>query len=319
MVYKHIVLPGGGPHGLTDMGILFYCIRNKIIDLNNIESFYGTSAGGILCLLLCMQNDCDTYEDYIINCMMDKIFYVDPDNLVNIFQCKGLINENCFRDYLKPFFDSNNINIDITLKEYYDITKKNLYLYATRVQDISVVEFSHLNFPNMKLLDALHASCAIPGAFSPVVYNNEMYIDGGVMSNYPLEECLSKDNVIPEEVIGVKHVVPNSNTIIDINNYNIFDMTFYLICCTAEKFSSISEKEKNTPEIKEKLSRVKEIHNYISEYMFTANDLLDMIKSKELRRNNFNKGYEFAKVHFENSSSKVNDDKCEEVRVCENT
>ena len=298
MVYKHIVLPGGGPRGITDMGIIFYCLRNNIIDLNSVESLYGTSAGGILCLLLCMQNDCDTYEDYIINCMMDKIFYIDPDNVVNIFQCRGLINEHCFRTYLKPFFDSNNISMDITLKEYYDITKKNLYLYATRVRDVSVVEFSHLSFPNMKLLDALQASCAIPGAFSPLVHDNELYIDGGVMSNYPLEECLSKENVIPEEVIGVKHVLPNSATMIDLNNYNMFDMTFYLLCCTAEKLCSISNKEKTTPEVKEKLTRVKEIHHIISDYMFTANDLLEMIKSKELRRENFNRGYEFAKKHF---------------------
>ena len=300
MVFKHIVIPGGGPHGFTDSGIILYCLKNNIINLKHIESIHGTSAGGIMSVLLCMQNESTIYEDYIVNCMMDKLFYVDPENLVNIFQCKGLINANCFYEYLKPFFDSNNIDVNITLKDFYKITKKHLYLYATRARDLTVAILSNHNFPNMKLLDALGASCAIPGIFPPVVYENELYIDGGIMSNYPLEECLSDDSVIPEEVFGVIHEYPPPEGVIDLNNFNIFDMAFYLVCCTTEKLLVASYNEKCTPEIQEKLTRVHEVIHKVSTYLLTANDLLDIIKSKELRRAGIENGYKLAKDHFAN-------------------
>lgn len=307
MVFKHIVLPGGGPYGITDMGIIFHCIRNNIINLEQVESIHGTSAGGISAVLLCLQNECDIYEDYIVNCMMDKIFYIDPENLVNIFQSKGLVNVNCFKEYFKPFFDSINMSIDITLKEYYTITKKHLYLYGTCVRDVSSVQFSHHQFPDMKLMDALHASCSIPGIFSPIVFNDEVYIDGGLMCNYPLEECLSIENVVPEEVIAVNHVYPRPEGGFNVENFNIFDLIFYLLCCIFEKFISINKNEKRTKIMTEKISRVEEVSNIMHNYIFTVSELTDIFKCKGTRKKFLDRGYVLAKQHFAKTPKKSED------------
>ena len=299
MVIKHLVLPGGGPHGMTDMGIINYCIKHNFIDRKNIKSIHATSVGTFCALMICFPDSIEDFEDYVINSMMDKMFYIDPDNIVNIMQAKGLLVEDCFHNYLKPFFDVNNIDLDITLKDFCTYCKKDLFLYATRISDFSQVCLSNEDFPNMKLIDAIHASCAIPGIISPVVYDNELYIDGGTICNYPLEECVNKENVDPSEVLGVRHVFPPPESVLDINDFNIFGLIFYILSCVVNKFLNIITQEKNNKETKKKVEKATQINMYIDAYLLTFNELMESFQNKEVRKKNVEKGYRFAKQHFE--------------------
>ena len=44
---KHIVINGGGPTGIMCYGALKCLFENKFIQIENIQSVYGTSAGAI--------------------------------------------------------------------------------------------------------------------------------------------------------------------------------------------------------------------------------------------------------------------------------
>ena len=301
MVFKHLVLPGGGSNGIIDMGIIFYCLKNNIINMENIQSIHATSVGSISAILLCLASDYNEIETYIVNCMMDKCFYVDPDNIVNIMQAKGLINNDCFPKLLGPFFDANNIDINITLKDFYNINKKELYFYATRVKDVETVCFSHHDFPDLKLIDAIQGSCALPGIITPTVYENNIYIDGGVITNYPIEECLLKENVEPNEVLGINHVFPPPESCIDVNNFNIFGLMFYMLCCVVEKIIVLITNNKYDNKITEKKALTTQVNMYMDKYLLTFSELMEGFQSKDMRKQNIERGYEFARKHFENA------------------
>jgi hypothetical protein len=57
MTIKHLVIAGGGPILVQVLGALQHLEKQKLIDLNNIETIYGTSAGAIVGILICLKFD----------------------------------------------------------------------------------------------------------------------------------------------------------------------------------------------------------------------------------------------------------------------
>ena len=48
MTVKHLVISGGGPIMVQVLGAIQHLEQNNFIDMKNIESIYGTSAGAIV-------------------------------------------------------------------------------------------------------------------------------------------------------------------------------------------------------------------------------------------------------------------------------
>ena len=71
------------------------------------------------------------------------------------------------------------------------------------------VELSYKTHPDLSLMVALTMSCALPGLFMPVCIENECYMDGGVMTNYPINYCLLQQGISKEEILGVKKTLLN--------------------------------------------------------------------------------------------------------------
>ena len=66
MTIKHLVISGGGPIMVQVLGAIQNLEKNNFIDMKNIESIYGTSAGAIVGILICLKFDWETINDYII-------------------------------------------------------------------------------------------------------------------------------------------------------------------------------------------------------------------------------------------------------------
>jgi predicted acylesterase/phospholipase RssA len=74
MTIKHLVFSGGGPVAIKILGILRRLEENNIWNINNIESIYGTSAGVIMAVILCLRYDWDTIKVYFIENHKNKTF-----------------------------------------------------------------------------------------------------------------------------------------------------------------------------------------------------------------------------------------------------
>ena len=51
-IYSGIVIAGGGTNVFNLVGGIKYCIEKNIINLNDIDTFIGTSAGSFICTML---------------------------------------------------------------------------------------------------------------------------------------------------------------------------------------------------------------------------------------------------------------------------
>jgi predicted acylesterase/phospholipase RssA len=184
---KHIVLSGGAYLGLYEMGVLKYLFDKEFLNMDNIESVYGTSIGAFIAVLLLLDIEYDKIIEYFIERPWHKAIEITPNMIFDILTKKGLLDSSIFKISLEPLFKLKSYDIEITLQEFYNTTKKTLYMYSCQVNTMTVIEISHISHPDLKLIDALHMSCCIPYLFQPVWFQDSYMIDGGLVLVYSIK------------------------------------------------------------------------------------------------------------------------------------
>ena len=189
---KHLVISSSGPNIITMYGVLSELEKNGLWSLENIESFHVSSAGSLLAVLTMIKTSWDDIDNYIIERPWEKIWNIDHKRFFTAFTNKGLFNMSDFYKLLEPFFLANDIKKTITLKEFYEITKKELNIY---ISELNTFKSSCLNYqtnPTTSLLEALYMSCAVPIFFEPLIKNNNCYLDGGLFNYFPVRDLIKK-------------------------------------------------------------------------------------------------------------------------------
>ena len=186
-----IVLSSGGLKGYSQLGALLYL--SEIYDLNNFKNFIGSSVGALLSTLLVI--------GYNIDELIEKSFILNIETLINIDIFKifinfGLNDGDDIKNLLICLFRNKNIDENITFKELYNLTDKNLIITSTSILEKKCKYFSYEYTPNISVLLALRMSVNIPFLFKPIKFNNDYYIDGGVTNIYPINKSNDLKNTI---------------------------------------------------------------------------------------------------------------------------
>lgn len=93
-----------------------------------------------------------------------------------------------------------------------------LFVAATDILKGEIVHFSTGN-----LSQALKASACTPLVFQPIDFNNALYLDGGVINNFPTEPLINKCEII----IG-SYVNSIKKEVDEVHMINILDCCFHL-------------------------------------------------------------------------------------------
>lgn len=203
MTIKHIVIPGGGPLGFQFLGALEKLEKENYWKIENIESIYGTSVGSIIGSFLCLKYDWDTLNKYLIERPWHDSIKINPNHLLNFYEKKGIFDEDFFKIIFKPLLEAKDLSINVTLKEFYEFSNIDFHIFTFNLNKFETIELSHNTHPNLRLVDAIHMSSAVPGLFIPFIDNNICYIDGGIKHNYPINYCL-KDHPCQDEILAIK-------------------------------------------------------------------------------------------------------------------
>jgi NTE family protein len=227
---KNIVLEGCGVKGVAFYGaILALEERNLLADVKNI---IGSSAGSIIALALAINlSSADIKEilnDADFNKFLDKRWGVF-NKLYHFITNYGMYKGDYFFDYIGKILEKYTCNKDLTFKELFDQYGNNLVITGTNVDKGIVEYFNHENNPDMPVRLAVRISISIPFIFEAVKYNGDLFVDGGVLENYPFNYFKDYDNTI-----GFKLVGNNSKRDNIINHYNhdirnIKDYSLYMI------------------------------------------------------------------------------------------
>lgn len=211
MSIKHLVLSGGGPIMIQILAAIQELEHNKYLNLNDIQSIYGTSAGAIVGVMISLQFDWTTLNDYIIKRPWHDLFSIKPQNIFDAYSKKGIYDPKIIEKCFKPLFHAKNISLDITMEEFYQLTKKDIHLYTFEINEYKIEDVSHSTHPTLPLLKAIQMTCAIPVLMAPVFIENSCFMDGGVACNYPLQFCVESGKPI-DEILGFKNKYSDDKT-----------------------------------------------------------------------------------------------------------
>lgn len=203
MTIKHLVISGGGPLGFQFLGALQKLEKENYWNINNIESIYGTSVGAIIGTFLSLKYDVDTLNKYLIERPWHESFKINPNKILNFYVNKGIFDNEFFKIIFKPLLEAKDLSLNVTLKEFYNFSNIDFHIFTFNLNTFETIDLSHTTHPDLKLLDAIHMSSAVPGMFIPFIENNICYIDGGVKHNYPINFCL-KDHPNKDEILAIK-------------------------------------------------------------------------------------------------------------------
>ncbi len=154
-----LVLSGGGTKGIAHAGVLKF-LREKDIDVHVLSC---CSAGSIVGSMYAVGKSPEEILEFF-----NSVYFFNWKHFA--FNQPGLVSSVIFRNYLNPIFG------DMKLKDL----GKEVKIVATELVSGTEKIFD-------KVVDAIIASCSIPGITTPYIINEEMYCDGGVLNNFPAD------------------------------------------------------------------------------------------------------------------------------------
>jgi len=201
-------------------------------DFKNIKSIYGSSVGSYIAIIIALQYEWQVMDDYLIKRPWDKIFvsttpHVNTsdttDNLVSstaasalsdaknkldyvfrLYNNHGLYGLKEFTEALRPALQGKDIPVNITFQEFYDKTGIDVHFFVTEMNKFQVIDFSHKTHPTHSLVEACYMSCCYPFGFTPIYRDGCCYIDGGIINDYPVNECFCDQKCNIDEILGIK-------------------------------------------------------------------------------------------------------------------
>ena len=159
-----LVLGSGGARGLAHIGVIKVLLKNKI----PIDIIVGASSGALIGGFYAAWGDIEKIEELVREVTYKEMasVLVDPD------WGGALIKGGKTIEFLRKHFQDKKIE-DLNIP------------YAAVATDLKTAET--VVFDKGDLTTAVRASISVPLIYSPVVFEGEMLVDGGVSSPVPVE------------------------------------------------------------------------------------------------------------------------------------
>lgn len=283
---KNLVISGGGIAGFAFYGALKQMSMNGICNMDNIENIYATSVGTIIAIMISLKYTWEELDDFILLRPWHRVFKFDFTMVLNAIENRGIFNNEIMKDIMKPLLLGKELDVDISLKTFYEKTGINIHFICTNLYSMNSVNISHKTHPDWKLLDASYCSCSLPICFSPYLYKNNYLCDGGFVDNYPIDICLDDGHKECETIgIGFSLVTDDDKSDNEISNDN-FNMFDYILTLLMNLIRKINMRNDNNN------SLYKEVLFDPNASIF--NELYNTINQKDTRKELMNLGIEKA-------------------------
>lgn len=186
--YTNLVFEGGGVKGIAYAGALQVLTDCGIIA--QIKQVAGTSAGAITATLVALGYTAPEIKSIIMS--LDFKQFEDGWDPLRLPTEYGLYKGNTFLVWLQKMIAAKAIKgANATFADLYDQNGIGLFVFATDLNIYDIKQFSHLDTPDIPICEAVRASMSIPMFFKAWKFSNNqpddhIYVDGGVVLNYPL-------------------------------------------------------------------------------------------------------------------------------------
>jgi predicted acylesterase/phospholipase RssA len=234
---KHLVIASGGPSGCTMYGALRLLNQEGVWNIKDIKSIYGSSVGTFISILLSLNYDWKTMDTFLLKRPWSKIYMspnstvVNPtstgvaasiaeatskaasyafdaknklDTISKLYNNNGIYGLKEFTESLRPALEGKDFNVNVTMQEFFDKTGIELHFIVTELNKFVSIDISCKTHPNQSMVEACYMSCCYPFIFTPIFRDGCVYLDGAIINEYPVQNCIRGQKCDISEILGVK-------------------------------------------------------------------------------------------------------------------
>jgi NTE family protein len=179
---KNIVMEGGGVRGLAHIGALRYL--GEIGVYQNLVNVGGTSVGALVGFHIALGYKSTELVSQLNTLDLTR-FKDGTFKLYSLFSKFGMHKGDYLTNYLRECLLSQGLPSTATISQVGAHTGKWLSVVATNVNKGSSVIFNKDN--DISIVKAIRMSVSLPFFFAAVHHGNQLYVDGALVNNYPLD------------------------------------------------------------------------------------------------------------------------------------
>lgn len=236
--FHSMVISGGAVKVISVIGIVKYLeTQSKLATINN---YVGTSAGSVFSLMLVLGYTSDEMVQFLLENLYDpEINCFDAAEVFNIFSDYGVSKGNNLVLLLKRIIHNKKGVDDMEFIELAKATGKNLVVCVANLSKERAEYFSVDTTPHLSVTTAIRISCSLPFILTPLSVNGDIYVDGGIYKNFPIDYF--KDNRL-RDIIGI-NITASSYQKAD----NFLEYVHFLLntLITKANTMSINDKDRN--------------------------------------------------------------------------
>ena len=211
ILFDTLVFSGGGLRGFTYIGTL--CAFEEYDMLKNIKTYAGSSIGSIMAAVVAVGYTSHELHDFILHFDYKDVKDI---NLLNFIKNYGIDSGNRIQLFIRLLLKKKTGLDDLTFLQLYEKTGNRLIITATCLNDRKLELFDYLKTPNLSIAKAIRMSISLPFILQTVSHNDKMYIDGGLLNNFPIHIFDHNQKILGVELADNKS---GSDQPIPINNF----------------------------------------------------------------------------------------------------
>lgn len=230
-----LALGGGGIKGVLQIGALRELSKHQ--ELYFSGGVYGCSIGSILATYIAFELPIEKAEESIRKYLsFDRVIpKFSISHFQNVFSTKGAFEMDMFEKTFIELFDEHGI--DIRTKKIRD-AHMPLYIVSSNITRQKATVFSD----KVSIIDAVKASCCIPGVFKPHEIYGDLYLDGGLFVPFLGSVISNKEEAL---ILSLEKHTHSKITPSTIESISPVDYARDLYSITMKHFHD-SQKTKNT-------------------------------------------------------------------------
>lgn len=176
-----ILFGAGGGKCFTYLGALKALAEKDKVDLSTIHTWGGVSAGALLATMFYIGMRLPEVTEFLFNIALERLGEPLEEEL--LFDEYGLNDGKNICCLLTELFTEIVGIPDPSFADLYNhSTQKTLQIQVTNLSQYKLEIFCFDTHPDMSVTTAVRMSTAVPFIFTPVLWNNEYFVDGAVIS-----------------------------------------------------------------------------------------------------------------------------------------
>jgi NTE family protein len=193
--FQNLVLEGGGVKGIAYAGA-FEVLEQQGI-LQKVGPVAGTSAGAITATLVALRYEPDQIRSLIFNIPFEKFKDGGSTGLFRLFKHFGWFEGDYFLNLMRCLITNQTKKPVTTFKDLQTMGYRDLHVFSTDLSTGKSKEFSAATTPDVEVALAVRMSMSIPLFFASIDFDGNVFVDGGVLRNYPIDAFDTREEANP--------------------------------------------------------------------------------------------------------------------------